>query len=299
MRYAHVFLIPTLITAAAMVGCNHDTTRNEYPDHTEQTKAQADAIREERDRRDQVIERDLQQNKTALAFEESQVENKAKLERERIAIERDELIQPLKARQEDARATSKRDCERLLQDSDAKLASINGEDATREKAETESKTAEVKRKAADVVANTEVDITAAYQASMNRIAKVDAGEAKEKSAIGQRREQAERQAREEHLAVASQTNAKLDRMAEKSQQRTDKEREVEAVNNQKDLEIATAVRDNIASHGDPARGVTVVSNQGVVVLSGAVPDETTRRTVIMGASKISGVVRVEDRLAIH
>ena len=70
-------------------------------------------------------------------------------------------------------------------------------------------------------------------------------------------------------------------------------------NNQKDLEIATAVRDNIASHGDPARGVTVVSNQGVVVLSGAVPDETTRRTVIMGASKISGVVRVEDRLAIH
>ena len=209
------------------------------------------------------------------------------------------MIQPLKARQDDARATSKRECDRLIQDSDVRLATLNGEEATRVKAETESKTAEVKRKAADLVANAETDITAANQASAKRIANVDAGEAKEKAAIALRREQAERQAREEHLTVATKTTAQLDQIAQKSQQRTDKEREVEAVTNQKDLEIATAVRKNIASHGDPARGVTVVSDKGVVVLSGAVPDETTRRTVVTGAGKISGVVRVDDRLAIH
>ena len=298
MRFSHLFLIPTLVAACAVVGCNNDK-RAQYPDKTEETKSQADAIRLERERRDQVIDRDLQQNKTALAFEESQVESKAKLERERITIERDEMIQPLKARQDDARATSKRECDRLIQDSDVRLATLNGEEATRVKAETESKTAEVKRKAADLVANAETDITAANQASAKRIANVDAGEAKEKAAIALRREQAERQAREEHLTVATKTTAQLDQIAQKSQQRTDKEREVEAVTNQKDLEIATAVRKNIASHGDPARGVTVVSDKGVVVLSGAVPDETTRRTVVTGAGKISGVVRVDDRLAIH
>jgi osmotically-inducible protein OsmY len=299
MRFAHLFLIPTLVTAGAMAGCNHDNSRSEYPDKTEQTKAQADAIRLERERRELVIDRDLQQNKTALAFEESQVENKAKLERERITIERDQLVQPLKARQDDARETSKRDCERITQESDAKLATLNGEEATRLKAETESKLAEAKRKAADQVANAETDITAANQAAAKRIANVDAGEAKEKAAIVQRREQAERQAREEHLTVAANSTAQLDKLAHQSQQRTDNEREVEAVTNQKDLEIATAVRQNIANQGDPARGVTVVSNQGVVVLSGAVADETTRRTVIASASKISGVVRVEDHLAIH
>lgn len=299
MRFAHLFIIPTLITAGAMAGCNNDNSRNEYPDKTEQTKAQADAIRVERERREQVIDRDLQQTKTALAFEESQVENKAKQERERITIERDELVQPLKARQEDARAMSKRECDRIDLESDAKLANLNGEEATRVKADTESKTADVKRKAADLVANAETDITAANQAAAKRIANVDAGEAKEKAAIALRRDQAERQAREERLAVATQTTTKLDQLAQQSQQRTEKDREVEAVTNQKDLEIATAVRQNLATHGDPARGVTVVSDKGVVVLSGAVPDESTRRTVVTGASKISGVVRVEDHLAIH
>jgi len=37
----------------------------------------------------------------------------------------------------------------------------------------------------------------------------------------------------------------------------------------------------------------------VVVLSGNVPNDTTRRTLITDAGKISGVVRVDDRLAIH
>ena len=298
MRFAHLFLIPTLVAACAVVGCNHDD-RAQYPDKSEETKSQADAIRVERERRDQVIDRDLQQNKTALAFEESQVGNKSKLERERITLERDELTQPLKARQDDARATSKRECDRLMLESDAKLASLNGEEATRMKAETESKTAEVKSKAADQIANAEVDIVAANQAAAKRIANVDAGEAKEKASIALRRDQAERQAREEKLAVANQTTVKLDQLASQSQKRTDNERETEAVTNEKDLQISAAVRNDIAKHGEPTRGVTVVTDKGVVVLSGNVPNDTTRRTLITDAGKISGVVRVDDRLAIH
>lgn len=298
MRSAHLVLIPTLIAACAVTGCFNDD-RAQYPDKTEETKSQADAIRAERERRDQVIERDLQQTRTALAFEESQVENKAKQERERISLERDELVQPLIARQEDARAMSRRECDRLESERDAKLANLTGEEATRVKAETDSKTAEVKRKAADQIANAEVDIVAAKQAAAKRLANVDAGEAKEKAAIAQRREHAERQAREERLAVANQTTDKLDRLASQSQQRTDNEREIEAVTNEKDLQISAAVRNDIARHGEPTRGVTVATDQGVVVLSGKVPDDTIRRAVVTDASKISGVVRVEDRLAVH
>ncbi len=65
------------------------------------------------------------------------------------------------------------------------------------------------------------------------------------------------------------------------------------------MQISAAVRNNIAKHGEPTRGVTVVTNKGVVVLSGKVPNDTTRRTVVTDAGKISGVMRVEDQLAIQ
>lgn len=299
MRFAHLLLVPTLVATCAMVGCNNDSNRSEYPDRTEQTKSQADAIRLEKQRRDEMIERELQQTKTTLAFEESQVEKKATQERQRIALDRDERVQPLKARQADVKATSERDCERLTQDSEARLRILNGEEATRVKTETDSKTAEVKRKAADVIANTQADIAKADQAAADRMANVDAGEAKEKAAIGLRREEAERLAREEHLAVAQQTSARIDQLGRQSSSRSERQREEAAVAHQRDEDITSAVRKDLARHGEPTRGVTVATTAGVVVLSGGVPNDSVRQTIVKDASRISGVVRVDDRLAIH
>lgn len=299
MRFAHLLLVPTLVATCAFVGCNNDSSRSEYPDQTEQTKAQADAIRLEKQQRDEVIERNLQQTKTTLAFEESQVEKKATQERQRIALDRDERVQPLEARQADVKATSERDAERLTQDSEARLLTLNGEEATRVKTETDSRIAEVKRKAAEVTANTQAEIAKANQAAADRMANVDAGEAKEKAAIGLRRDEAERLAREEHLAVAQQTSARIDQLGRQSSSRTDRQREDAAIARQRDEDVTLAVRKNIARHGESTRGVTVATNAGVVVLSGGVPNDSVRQTIVNDAGKISGVVRVDDRLAIH
>lgn len=298
MRFANLLIIPTLVAACAVVGCNRDNT-SEYPDNTEQTKAQADNIRLEKQRRDEVIDRNLQQTRTTLAFEETQVMKKATQERQRIALDRDERVQPLMARQADVKATSERDCERLTQDSEARLLVLNGDEATRVKTETDSKIAEVKRKAADVTANTQADIAKANQAAADRTANVDAGEAKERAAISLRRDEAERLAREEHLAVAQQTSAKIDQLGRQSSSRTERQREEEAVNHQRDEDITIAVRKDLARHGEPTRGVTVATDAGVVVLSGGVPNDTVRQAVVKDAGKISGVVRVDDRMAIH
>lgn len=298
MRFAHLFIIPTLVVAACAVGgCTRDTS--DYPDNTEQTRAQADNIRAEKQRRDEVIDRDLQQTRTTLAFEEGQVIKKATQERQRIALDRDERVQPLMARQAEVKATSERDCERLTESSESRLLILNGEEAVRVTTETESRIAEVKRKAAEVTANTQADIAKANQDAADRTAVVDANEAKERAAIAARRDAAERAAREEHLAVAQQTSARIDQLGRQSRSRTEREREVEVIDHRRDEDISTAIRKDIARHGDPTRGVTVATAGGVVMLSGKVPNDTVRRTIVQDAGKISGVVRVDDRLAIH
>ena len=299
MKPHYILFIPTVIAACAITGCNHDSARSEYPDRSQETKAQADALHQEGARRDQVIENDLQQKKVALSFEQGQVENKAKQEREQISIERDQKIQPLKARQDEARASCKRECERIDQDTVGKIASVSGDEALRVKANAESKTAEVKRKMAEEVADAETNITKANQAADKRLANVDEGEAKQKSDIGLRRSEADRKAREDHLKVAGETTGNLDKVGKQSAERKEKQRVKSADIERKDQEISTAVRKDLARRGDPTKGVTVATDDGVVMLTGAVSDEAMRREIVLDTGKISGVVRVDDRLAVR
>lgn len=295
----HFFIVPALALALGLTGCNDSTARSDYPDQTQETKAEADAIRRDGDQREAVIERDLQQNLTALSFAQQQNATKAKLERERIALERDQKVQPLEAKKADVEAKAKRDCERIDQETAAKVAAANGDEAVRLKADAATSVAEVKRDASVRVAEIDADIRAANQAAQTRITNVNEGEAKEQADIAAKRAEAERTAREAKLKVKSDTTAKLDRVGKDSAERRDEQRTRDAETRETDARITSAVQKDIAKHGESVRGVTVATERGVVVLSGAVNNDTVKQKVVSDAQRVSGVVRVDDRIAIH
>lgn len=294
-----IIIVPALAFALGLSGCNDNTARSDYPDQTQETKAEADAIRRDGEQQEAIIERDLQQNLTALSFAQQQNATKAKLERERIALERDQKVQPLEAKKAEAEAKAKRDADRIDQETDAKVASANGDDAIRLKAEAASSVAEVKREAASRVAEIDADIRAANQSAQTRVTNVNEGEAKEQADIAAKRAEAERTAREARLKVKNDTTAKLDRVGKNSADRRDEQRTRDAEVRETDARITSAVQKDIAKHGDSVRGVTVATDRGVVVLSGAVTNDTVKHKVVNDAQRVSGVVRVDDRIAVH
>lgn len=295
MKPTHLLIVPALAILMGFTGCDNGTARNDYPDRSQETKAEADAIRSEGDRREQLIDRDLQQTKTSLAFAKQQNADKARLERERIKLERDQKIQPQEAKKAELEAKAKRECERIDKDAEAKATNAGTEEAAKIRAEAASRAAEVKNENAKEVAEIDADIRAAKQAADMRLANVDEGEAKEQAAIDAKRIEAENKARDERLKVATQTNEKLDRLAKDSADRRERQGSRAAT----DDRITSAVRQNIARHGERAQDVKIATDNGVVVLSGAVPNETTRREIVKDTEKVSGVVRVEDRIAVH
>jgi len=299
MRPTHLFIVPALAIAFGLSGCNDSTARSDYPDQSQETRAEADAIRREGERSEQVIARDLQQSQTGLAFAQQQNTDKAKLERNRITLERDQKVQPLEAKKAEASAKAKRDSDRITRENDAKIANANGDEANRLRAAAASAIAEVRREATDQTTELDADIRVANQAAQKRIANVDEGEAKEEAAIEAKRADAERVSREERLKVANDTTAKLDRVGKNSAQRRDQERSRADEKRDVDARITEKVQQGIAKHGEPARGVTVSTQDGVVVLTGAVTADTVRKQVVNDAQKISGVVRVDDRIAVH
>ncbi|MBA3697405.1 MAG: BON domain-containing protein [Planctomycetes bacterium] len=299
MKPASLILVPALVLALGLTGCNDNTARSKYPDRSAETKAETDAIRRDGERREEVIDRDLQQTFTALSFSEQQNADKAKLERERIAIERDRKIQPLEAKKAAVEDKAMRDSERIDQETASKTATVAGEEAASIKAEAASRIAEVKRDAAARLAEIEPDIRDARQAAQTSLANVDDSEAKEQGKIMAKRAEAERKAREEKLTVNADTTAKLDKVGKDSAERRDERRSRDADMREKDERITSDVQKDIARHGDSARGVTVSTDNGVVVLGGAVRNDTVRQQVASDAQRISGVVRVDNRIAVH
>lgn len=300
MKPVHLFIIvPALAIALGITGCNDGTARSDYPDQSQETRAEADAIRRDGERQEDIIDRDLQQNVTALSFAQQQNAAKAKLERERIELERDQKVQPLAAKKAEVEAKAKRDMERIDQETSDKVAAATGDDAPRVKAEAASSIAEVKRDAAARVAEIDADIRSANQAAQKRITNVNEGEAKEQADIAAKRAEAERAAREAKLKVKSDTTAKLDRVGKDSADRRDEQRTRDAEARETDERIKSAVQKDLARHGESARGVTVNANNGVVVLGGAVNNDAVRQKVVTDAQRISGVVRVDDRIAVH
>jgi osmotically-inducible protein OsmY len=292
-------LVPALIGALAIMGCNEKSTRSEYPDNSPQTKAQANALHQDAERRDQVIERDLQQRMTTLGFEEKQVVDKAKQDREQIVIDHDQTIQPLKLHQQEARAAAEREEQHINSETNSQLTTVSGEEATRIKTVADSKVADSRRSSAEIIAKDEAKIAKAQQKVLEQIAKIDEQEAVKKAEIVKKRSAAERQAREDHLKVSVETTDKLDDVGKDSAARVKQERTQEQKHTKEDARITAAVRDHLDRQGETTKGVTVTANNGVVALTGVVSNETARRELITATGKIDGVVRVNDQLAIR
>lgn len=289
-------LVPALVGALALLGCNEHSTRSEYPDNSPQTKAQANALHQDADRRDQVIERDLQQRMTTLGFEEKQVVDKAKQDRDQVVIDHDQTIQPIKLHQQEAKSTAMREEQRIIADRDSQLASLNGDEATRVKTIANSKVADVNRACAETIADDEAKIVKAQQKTSERVAKIDEQEALKKTEISKKRLAAEHQAREDHLKVSIETTEKLDGVGKNSAALVKQERTQAQKNTKDDARITAAVRDHLDRQGELAKGVTVTTNGGIAVLTGVVANQTVRRDLIMATGKIDGVVRVDDQL---
>lgn len=299
MKTSTLILVPALALIIGLSGCNDSTARSDYPDRSAETRAEADAIRRDGERREEIIDRDLQQTLTSLAFAEKQNADKAKLERERIAIDRDRKIQPLEAEKAEVEEKAKRECAQIDRETESKIATVAGDEAAKIKADAASRTAEIKRDSTARIAEIEADIREAKQAAQNRLANVDEGEAKEQADIAAKRADAERKAREEKLKVKSDTTAKLDRLGKDSAERREEQRARDADVREEDERITAEVRKDIARHGDSARGITVTTDNGVVVLGGAVKNDAVRQQVANNAQRISGVVRVDNRIAVH
>lgn len=299
MKPFSLLLVPALVGALAIMGCHEQSTRSEYPDHSPQTKAQADALHQEAERRDQVIERDLQQRMTTLGFEEKQVVDKAKQDRDQIVIDHDQTIQPLKLHQQEAKSAAEREELRIATEMKSQLATVNGDEATRVKTAADSKVADVHRTSAETIADDEAKIVKAQQKVNEKIAKIDEQEALKKADISKKRLAAEHQAREDHLKVSIDTTDKLDGVGKNSAALVKQERTQVQKNTKEDARIAAAVRDNLDRQGAQTKGVTVTANGGVVELTGVVANETVRRDLVIATGKVDGVVRVDDQLSIR
>lgn len=299
MRPSSLFIIPTLALAIGLTGCNDTANRSDYPDRSAETKAEADAIRADGDRRQDAVEREREQQLTALGFDERQNAEKAALERERIALERDREVQPLKAKKAEHEANAKRECERIEREAETKLANTSGEEAARIKADAESRIAEVKRETTEKIAKIDPDIRAANQAAEDRIANSKRDEAKKQAEITAKRAEVENNAREQKLRIQSDVTTKLDRLGKTSAERRETVNEREAEAREADQRITSQVKKDLSRRGDQTSGVTVTTDNGVVMLGGTVRDDATRRTVVQETQRVSGVVRVEDRIAVH
>ncbi len=295
MKPIPLMIVPALAIALAITGCDGTSARGDYPDQSQTTRAEADAIRSDRERREQAIDRELQQTTTSLAFAKQQNANKARLERERITLERDQKIQPLEARRTQDEAKVKRDIERIDEESAAKLATVSGEEATRIRAEAASQIAEIKSKAAARNAEVEADIRAAKQDAQPRLANVEDGLAKEQADIAAKQVAAENKARDARLQVAKESTDKLDALARDSAKREKEHAGVVVA----DDNITKSVRENIVRHKDGAKDVTVTTDRGVVILSGTVANDAVRKDIIAAAGKVDGVVRVDDRISVR
>lgn len=289
-------LVPALVGVLALIGCNEHSTRSEYPDHSPQTKAQANALHQDADRRNEVIDRDLQQRMTTLGFEEKQVVDKAKQDRDQVVIDHDQTIQPIKLHQQEAKSTAAREEQRIIADRDSQLASLNGDEATRVKTVADSKLADVNRACAETIADDEAKIVKAQLKTSERIAKIDEQEALKKTEISKKRLAAEHQAREDRLKVSIETTEKLDGVGKNSAALVKQERTQAQKNTKEDTRITATVRDHLDRQGDQTKGVTATTNGGVVALTGVVANETVRRDLVIATGKIDGVMRVDDQL---
>ena len=298
------FLIPTFLasaTLAALVGlagCS-DGNHSRYPDQTSETKARAQVLRDDAERRTELVDRNLAQTMTSLGFRTTQMEQRSVQAREKIAIELSAVTQPILAREEAAKAALTRGQDASDRELATALVDAKPDQVAGLKAAADDRRTALLRTTAEATREGEATMTKAKEEAARKVAADAEVVAKETAVIAKERMEAERTAREARLAIAVATTTRLDDLGEKSAERRsdDDRRASEGVS--QGTKVNAAVREELGRHGSADRDITVNSTDGVVTLVGTVPHEAARRDILQGVAKVSGVVRVEDQLTVR
>jgi hypothetical protein len=187
-----------ILLAFVMLGCG---ASGRYPDSTPETRAKADAARNQAKVDSDRVDSELAEAVNALDFRANQIKEKARQEREASALKRDKAVQPLVARQQEARAEAEREKQRAHED-DAKLAKdATPDQVAASRAEAKRRADEAARKAEATVADAEAAIAKADADARQEKIDINERETKGLAEIEAKRVEAKNHARERHLAI--------------------------------------------------------------------------------------------------
>lgn len=291
-----ILLIVALFGVALIGGGCTDSGR--YPDQSQSTKVEADAIRDQARSRKAVIDREQDERATAIAFRERQIKDKASQDREAIVIEFQKPRPALQRQADEVRSKAEReraDLDRTLAET---LRNPGDRNEAQIRADSNAKRAEIDRVQAARIAEVNAETAKLDSQARERTEAINKKEAEQLAKTTEELAESKRSAAERRLAVDRETTEKLDRLGTASSKQTASNRE----QSQRDSEITSAIRSDLARDGklvSKAADVTVTTSDGVVVLTGSVPSEVERKAVVARASDMAGVRRVDDRLVVR
>lgn len=301
MNHPRPVILSACLCALFTTACHESTSRGAYPDNSADTQKQADNIRMDAQSRKEAADREFADKATALAFREGQSKEKTRQELATVDLDRDRSVAPLIAKQEALKAQGQRDKERVDNETAELLKAPGSQEATIQ-AEANSKKADIEQKTIAAVTTLVNDSDKAENVAKAKRLDIATAESQRFSAIQQERTIDEQALRKRKIAIDTDANLQLTKLGEKSGEQGTKERAAAAKTDDNDRKITSAIRVRFADDKTLAartQDVQVSTNAGVVVVSGTVAGETERRAVLDQAGKVSGVVRVEDKLAIR
>ena len=301
MKYPNPAILAACACALFATACHESSSRGEYPDHAAETQKQADNIRHDAQSSKEAADREFNDKSTALDFRELQSKEKTKQELATVNLERDRTVAPLVAKQEEIKAQGQRDKERVDNETTELLKAPGSQEAPI-RAEAASKKADIDQKSiAAISAITSKADKADTTAKAKRI-DIATDESQRLGSLQLERTANEQALRKRKIAIDTDTNMKLNKLGEQSGERNAKNRSDEAKSAENDRKITADIRGRFAEDkllSTKTQDVRVTTNAGVVVVSGTVPSDAERRSVIDQVGKVSGVVRVEDKLAVR
>ena len=288
MHHRLSFWAPALLTVIGMAGCGSPRNHSTYPDQTPETRAQFQAIERDSTRRRTALHEEHRRQIAVVEFEEMQVSDRAKQERERVALAGQAEIQARQAHQRDVTAATAREIEQLRR-------GTGGGTPT----EVAAQIATAERALAETVAADQRAIDVSQAGIDARVMKADQDEVRQMAVHARRRSVIDRKTREDDLAIASDISTRMDEAGARSAQRMSDAQSKARDTTEADMNLDVAVRADLADQGGKAQGVTVESRQGVVTLTGTVANEVDRRRIVERTAQVGGVGRVDDRLSLR
>ena len=217
-------------------------------------------------------------------------------EREQIVLDRDREVQPLVAEEREDKDASDREMARIDAELDAKRKLVDGAEVERLRTEAVSRKADIERKRAEAVAKSEPKRMKLEEDMRERTIAVDDREAKSSDGIKREREEVERKARADRLAVEADTTKRLNEVAADSKMRMDTSSAKAADRLQQDHQINQNIRSVLDRDRGQTKNVSYETTRGVVTINGNIADGKIHRDMVSRISRIEGVISVDDRI---